>query len=338
MENYLSLMIEDYVEIENIEEILYKLDFVKKYEVGTRYYWFKEYESLLGCDIEIQRDIEVCVNDEPEEYKIFKTVCRTQTFPGCSFADLEMQNKVLKLIQANFGGMLFDIEDYQTDFIKNDLPKFTKTEIACGLEYLNFVVNLKRVGRLIEEVDEVLIDVLAGNTKKPFDLILDENLLRNNVLIPFCVSVLENFLKTFLKKYLETNKEARDRIYNQKETLPYSEIKKLMSGEKSIVDIEINKFSFQRLHSVNSAYISYLDINLKKTVLSKKFLYDGEEISILDVLNELITQRHQLIHEAKLAANLNKKEVEKYLYFLQNFGELFINEIMKKHNLKLIGL
>ncbi|MEI4800387.1 HEPN domain-containing protein [Bacillus sp. FJAT-51639] len=334
MDNYLSLMIEEYVEIEDIEEILYKLEFVKRYEAS--YYWFKQHESILGCEIEIQRDIEICVNDEPWEHKNFKTVCRTETFSGCSFADLEMQNKVLKLIQDKFGGTLFDIEEYQTDFIKNDLPKFTKTEIACGLEYSKFVINVNRVRKLIEEVDEIAINILARNKSEPFDLLLDDNLLRNNVLIPFCVSVLENFLKTFLKKYLETNKEARDRIYNQKETLPYSEIKKLMSGEKSIVDMEINKFSFQRLQSVNSAYISYLDINLKKTVLNKRFPYNGEEIVISDVLNELITQRHQLIHEAELVVNLNREEMEKYLYFLKGFGESFIDEIMKKHNIKLI--
>ncbi|WP_179861780.1 hypothetical protein [Bacillus cereus] len=64
-------------------------------------------------------------------------------------------------------------------------------------------------------------------------------------------------------------------------------------------------------------------------------IYEGEESTIIDVLNELISTRHEIIHEANIKTELDKRKMEKFHYFLDVFGSLFIKKFMEKYKLRL---
>ncbi|PFU30592.1 hypothetical protein COK69_23675 [Bacillus cereus] len=326
----LSLLVDKYIDKEDIEPILYNLGF-KKNEIYDDYIWFNaDYVSTKGCWFTICYDFEVLISDGPEINKVFKTVLITKTDAGRSYEDFEIQIEALRRIQGKFGGEVFDLVHLEYGFIENDLPKLSRTEIACGLAYSHFNNNLRKAGILIEEVD------IEGYKKrrKMGIYITEKGMLRNNTLLPFFISVLETFLKSFFVGYLETNIEAVNKIFNKKEKLAYSTVKDLLSGKKTIIDIELEEYSFQNFKSANRGYKQYLNFDLYD-VLSKKIKYNENEETIASVLQEMIEIRHEIIHEARLEYDLDKIKMDKYYYFLERFGEIFIDDFMKKHKLRL---
>ncbi|WP_445490461.1 hypothetical protein [Niallia sp. 03133] len=326
----LCLLVDESIDKDDIEQIIFNLGF-KKHEVYGDYYWFNaDYVSTRGCWFDFRYDDEVFLDDEPEVNKVFKTVLNSKTYAGRSYGDIEMQMEVLRKIQEKYGGEIFDPDEREYGFFENDWPNLSRTEIACGLAYLHFKENLHKAKLLIEEVD---LKEIKGEVASGFP-ITNKQLLRNNTLLPFFVSVLETFLKLFFMRYLETNDEAVDKIFSKKDKLPYSTVKEILSGEKSIIDIELEEYSFQNFKSANRGYTKYLNFDLYE-VLSKRIQYHENEETIASVLSEMINMRHEIIHEAKLEYDLDKPKMDKYYYFIENFGEIFIAEFMKKHKLRL---
>ncbi|PFO03748.1 hypothetical protein COJ85_13985 [Bacillus sp. AFS076308] len=327
----LKLLVDKYIDKEDIEQIIFNLGF-KKNEIRGNYLWHNsDYVSTRGCWFDFQFDVEVFISAEPELHKVYKTVLSTKTYSGRSFSDIEMQMEVLRKIQEKYGGDVFDPDELEFGFFENDLPNLSRTEIGCGLAYMHFTHNLYKAKLLIEDVD---LEEIKGKLALGFP-ILNIELLRNNTLLPFFVSVLETFLKLFFMRYLETNDEAVNKIFSKKDKLPYSTVKDLISGEKTIIDIEMEEYSFQNFNSANRGYKNYLNFDLFK-VLSNKIIYNENEETIASVLQEMINRRHEIIHEAKLEYHLDKSTMDKYYYFLEKFGEIFITEFMKKHKLRLL--
>lgn len=328
----LSLLVDAYIDKNEIEDILFSMGFEKSEIYDKAYIWFDtNFVSTRGCWFNVGYDVEVLISVEPEESKIFKTVLNTKTNSGRSYGDIEMQMEVLRRIRDNFGGDIFDPDNLEYGYFEHDLPNLSRTEIACGLAYSHFQENLYKAKILIEEVD-------INDVKEKLELgfpITNQQLLRNNILLPFFVSVLETFLKLFLMRYLETNDIAANKIFNKKEKLPYSLVKDLLSGEKTIIDIELEEYSFQNFNSANRGYRNYLDFDLFE-VLSQRVKYNENEETIASVIQEMINMRHEIIHEAKLEYHLDKVTMDKYYYFLEKFGEIFITDFMKKHQLRLL--
>lgn len=325
----LNLFWDKYIEKEDMERVIFDLGFKKTNDEENTYYWVdEEFLSTRGCWFSFHYD-GVYYTDKDIEVKTF---CGTLTHAGRSYYDLEMQIETIKRLYEEFGGTIYDPQEGEYKVFENFLPKLSSTEIACGTAYLGFLYNLGMVKMLIEEVD---IEKIKQQKKKGI-FHPSVNLMRNNTLVPFCLSVLEDFLRMFLERYLITNEEAANMIFNQKGELKYSVVRELLKGEKTMVDIELAKYSFQNFDSMKPAYSKYVGIDLHKDVLREKILYDNKETTIISVLTELIEKRHRIIHEAALEDDLGKDKMEKYYFFLQAFGETFIKAIMRKRKLKLL--
>lgn len=326
----LYLLIKTYIDKRDIERILYEFNFKRDADVENTYFWFNDdYLSTRGCWFGIDYDVDVCIG-ENEEIQV-STLCSTNTKAGRSYHDVEMQIEVLRRIQNEFGGDIYNPDEGEWGFFENDLPNLSRTEIACGLAYLHYQQNLYKVEMLIEDFDEKEIE----KWDKLGIPIFDKSLLRNNILVPFCVSVLETFLKMFFQRYLQTNEEAVNKIFKKKDKLPYNVVRELLSGEKTIIDLELEEYSFQNFNSTNRAFKHYLNFDLF-SVLRQTEKFENKEISIISVLTELIEIRHKIIHEAVLDYRLSKKQMEKYHHFLDLFGEQFIKSFMEKHKLRLL--
>ncbi|MCY8802651.1 hypothetical protein MOF25_06595 [Bacillus atrophaeus] len=325
----LHFLSDKYIKKEDIERDLYELGFEDIEGEENSYHWFSDkFLSTRGCHFSLKYDIKI-ENLDTNESITYPTICTTITYAGRSHDDFQMQFDVLQMLKHKYGGIITDFEDdEEIDGLDNGIPKLSSTEIACGSTYSGFINSMYIVQSLIEDCSE-------NKTPYPF---YSKPLLRNNTLIPFCVTVLENFLKTFLERYLQTNDIAKQKIFKKRkgDTLPYYEVEKLLNGEKTIIDLELERYSFQNFKSTNIAYKKFLDFDLYD-VLGQKIIYqDDESISLNQVLTELIEMRHKIIHEAKLNDSLSKKVMEKYHFFLKKFGELFIEQIMKKHKLRLL--
>lgn len=334
----LELWIDDYIDEEEIKALVYELGFEESEGINV-YSWYKRenFESLKGCGFTFGYDIEKGENKFvdflgfSENIQNVKTLCRSQTFAGRSYEDLEMQNEVIRRLQDKFGGNIYASTNGKSEFIRNYITKLTPTEKGGGVAYEKFQNNIVRAMELIKDVDE---DIISNE----FLAERDENLLSNNILLPFIVTVFETFLKTFFKNFLITDKnafsKASENIMDNRESLNPWILKELMDNKITIIDVVVRGYSFQNIRSIKAAYNEYLDFNIDD-ILNKRISYKGKFISIRKVLAEVIDSRHKIIHEADMDKTLVREKLDKYAYFLVAFGEEFINKFSETKKLRL---
>lgn len=323
-----QLLIDKHIPKSEIEAIIYSLGF-KKRDDKDGYYWLGDkYKSIRGCWFFWGFGYEDYIFVDGEEKK-YKTICTTTTFAGRTYSDYQKQVDTIKLLEDSFGGKVYT--DGESGYAPNTIPNFDETEIACGLAYSNFKTNLTMTKQLIEDVD---IEKVKRDIDRGIPL-TDESALRNNTLIPFLVAIMETFFKTFIYRYIETKAEAQNLIFKKKDKIPYSVVKKLLSNEITISDIEIEEYSFQNLKSANNAFNKFLGLDLFKDFLSIKLTYEGEERELVSILSELIEKRHKIIHEAKLTQMLNKEKVEGYHLALKILGENFVKVLEEKRRMRI---
>ncbi|WP_197226298.1 HEPN domain-containing protein [Priestia megaterium] len=334
----LELWIDDYIEEEEIKALIYDLGFEDS-EGENVYLWYKRenFESLQGCGFAFGYDIEKGENKFVdflgigENMQYVKTLCRSQTFAGRSYEDLEMQNEVIRKLQDKFGGNIYASTNGKSEFIRNYITKLTPTEKGCGVAYQKFQNNIGKAMDLIQDVDE---DIISNS----FLAERDRSLLSNNILIPFMVTVLETFLKTFFKTFLMTNKNASEKaarnVMNKTVSLKPSVLKDLRDGKLTNIDVITREYSFQNIPNINAAYNEYLSCNIYE-ILNKRIDYKGKFVSIKEVLYELIRSRHKIIHEADMDKTLVREKLDKYIFFLVVFGEEFIKMFKKNKGLRL---
>jgi len=323
----LEILIGEHIDRRDIEDIISSLGFNKKEQYENEYLWYNDdFVSTRGCWFSFGYD--VVVSYEKED-RVVKTVCSTSTNAGRSYDDFQIQIDTIKKIEEAFGGIIYT--DGELGYFENNLPKLTRTEIACGYAYLTFERNLAMAEQLIEEIDSRVLKYKELGIPPIFE----KNFLRNNTLVPFLVSIMESFLKTFLHNYIRTNQDAENLIFKKKDKLPYSIVRELLDKEKTIIEIEMDNYSFQNFNSANKAYIHFIQIDLFKEILSTKVVVDGQERSMVTILSELLEKRHRLIHEAELDYSLNKSQMEKYFNCLVLLKDTFKEVFKEKRKMRI---
>lgn len=322
----LELLIDTYIDKRDIEDIIFSLGYSKS---DNSYLWHNDiYVSIRGCWFSFSYDVEISYEKED---RIVKTVCSTTTHAGRSYDDFQIQLDTIKKLEKAFGGIVYN--DGEEGYFENDIPKLTRTEIACGYAYITFERNLASVEGLIEEVD---LEKIKFYEDSGIPLIFEKNYIRNNILLPFFVSIMENLLKTITYRYIETNEEAQNLIYKKKDSkLPYNIVRELLNGEKTIIDIEIEEYSFQNFNSANKAFERYLDINLFEDILSNQVSIEGKQTKLVSVLSEMINYRHKLIHEAYLNNTLSKDKMNVYYSSLKQLGNFLVQCLKEKKNIRI---
>ncbi|WP_251553991.1 hypothetical protein [Neobacillus muris] len=322
-----TIMLDYYIDKKEIEEIIYSLGFQRTEYENTFFWYDKSFISTRGCWFSYTFDEDVQINGTT---KNCKTICCTNTKSGRSYDDFQKQLDTIKEIEKRYGGVVYS--DDELGYFENDLPRLSRTEIACGFVYVTYQTNLIMVKELIEDVD---LDKIKGLRELGVPPFFQKNFLRNNVLLPFFVSILENFLKSFLYGYIQTNEEAQNKIYKKKANISYSVVKEIIDGQKNIIDIEIAEYSFQNFNSANRAYKEYANIDLFKDILIGELSLKGEERKLISVLQEMIDSRHKLIHEANLNYELDKKMMELYYQALELLGSNIVRFLKEKRNVSI---
>ncbi|WP_399631689.1 HEPN domain-containing protein [Sporosarcina sp. SG10008] len=323
----IQILIDKHLDKRDIEEIIYSVGF-KKERNDNRYYWFNgDFISIRGCWFSFAYDVESFYGDDS---KIIRTVCSTTTNAGRSYGDFQMQIDIIKKFEEAFGGIVYS--DGEIGYYENDFPNLSRTEIACGYAYITFERNLAMAEQLMEEVDSAkLLEYQKLGILPTFE----KSLLRNNTLVPFLVSIMESFLRMFLQNYISSNEEAENLIFKRKEKLSYAVVKELLNNEKNIIEVEMENYSFQSFNSANKAYTHFIGIDLFKDIFSHKMMIDGQELSMISILSELLEKRHKLIHEAELDFSLDKQQMEKYYDCLVLLGETFKRVFKEKKNIRI---
>jgi len=293
---------------------------------GRSYVWFhrENYESTRGCWLFITKP-------EETDPKGTKLVFHAYSNAGRSHEDYEAQNGVIKALRKSFGGSIYNPQEGNQSYLVNDIPKLSPSEKACGFTYIDFQHNLNRASMAVSDISE--------NTKKMMELgewyaSLDVGLLRNNTLLPFVVASLESFLKEFFTEYLETHPDVLEKVYEKKSKIEYSELKKLLSGEKSLAQHEADNYTFQNLYSANNAYKNYIDVDIFKILDQRKKV--GKKVKVVrNVIVEMLELRHRIIHAAHIEITLDKDKMSTYIAYTRKAGELLVNTFLSEKQFRI---
>lgn len=333
----LCLYIERHLERNEIEEVLNELNFNKIGNEGQFYKWYDSKYSIFGCSFTFRHNQKVSIIDNHQETeKFYKTVCEAITHKPNAPRDRKVQNEVLKSLQKKYGGLVYQPEYEKSGFFGEN-TNLSLTEEECTMAYLHFKENLDRGKTLIANVDEKSL-----SNQYEYISTHDRSLLINNILLPFFVSSLETFIKSFFMRYLNTNqdsicKKGWHKNKYKKDHVGTENIEGILNGKKNIPGVLSGRIKWQDLGKVAHAYKLWLGFDLKTEVLEKEFKFEDNAYKIGAVLGNLIKTRHYLIHEAKLDLTLGKENVEKIWFALQCYGDFFIQGFMNKYNLRIDG-
>lgn len=316
--------------ISEIEEVIIPLGFkIEKEFSGEEhhlYLWFEEKDlvSLRGCWLSWYNEE---IGEAPQGTL---TVFVAKTYAGRSSEDLDMQNKVVRELKKRFGGSVYDVETGRYSYLRNDIPKLGYPEKRCGLVYNRMKENIGRIKLVGREIPAEVKPIL-----KEFDILsFNENVIINNLLVPFLVASLEDFLRSFFISYIESQSDVLGLIYEQKGKLEYATVRDLLGGKVTLAECEANNYSFQNLNSANSAFRQYVRVDLYN-IWNRQKKYGGRIYMVLEVLQELLILRHRIIHEAYIKSDMSKNDVAKYTKFVEYAGELLVHHLEKNMNFRI---
>jgi len=310
----------------SIEQIIYPLGFkpVDESSGKLNYYWFKEenYESVRGVHLDILK----AEQKDREIPRGTRTIFMATTYAGRCYEDIEMQNNVIRKLRSVFGGSVYNDDDGRYAYVTNYAPRLSPAEKRCGFVYSRFNNNIIKAKMAASDLDPHYF------ARKQFDedlASLDRGLVTNNLVAVFLVSIFETFLKDLFISYIETHPNLQEKIFDRTSKLDFQTLKVLLAREKSIVEVEADYYNFQNIPSANAAYSAFLQINLFQLWRRKKKI-GGKFYRIIELIEELIELRHNIIHKAYLKPEFDKAEVNKYLKAVESSSELITDALEKK--------
>lgn len=313
-----------------IEKVIFPLGWEKQEyfpcSKARSYLWFhrENYESTRGCWLFLNKPDE----DDPKGTKL---VFHAYSNAGRSYEDFEAQNNVIKALKKAYGGSIYNPQEGSQSYLFNDLPKLSSAEKACGFTYVDFQYNLNRASMAVSDISKHAIKMMGlGDWYGS----LDAGVIRNNTLLPFLIASIESFLKEFFIAYLETHPNVQEKIYEKKSKLEYSELKQLLSGEKTLAELEADNYTFQNLYSANNAYENYIDVDIFK-VLNKRKRVKNKSRIVRDVIVEILDLRHKIIHAAYIDIGLDRNRMETYIAYARKAGELFVSSFLAEKRFRI---
>lgn len=316
--------------LEKVETVIFPLGWRKQeYFTGYKepsYLWFHQenYESTRGCWLFVNKPD----SGDPKGTRI---VFHAYSNAGRSYEDLEAQNQVIRSLRKVFGGSLYNPQEGNSSYLYNDLPRLRPSEKACGFVYINYQQNLGRASLIVADVSE------KAKKMKQLDewtITWDKGILKNNTTLPFLVSCLESFLREFFVAYVETHPDIKERIYEKTAKIEYRQLRDLLSGKKTLAELEAENYTFQNLYSAHAAYKAYIGVDIFD-ILNKRRRVGKTSRIVRDVIQEILELRHKIVHTAFLDIDLNKERMDTYIGYLRKAGQLFVNKFLAEKNFRI---
>ena len=263
------------------------------------YFWFDEndYKSWSGVEISIYK----------KEGVVF---VETRTPIGRSFFDLEQQNKTIRLLRKYFGGS-FETDEGKGRYLHPHSSPPTPPASGCHLAFQRFGSNL-----ITGHLYFMNRNFKSPKMKPSGNYILEKMdpwLISNNLLLPFLVSIFEDYWKSTYISLL--------RYSMKKETLFKSgriSRDRLAAVSENHISIEhafAETLSFQRIVVVCSHFKS-LDPDLDFAVVLRK-PYRRRNISLFDSLDQMTDLRHQVIHRAEINHHVTEDYIKRLFHNLE---------------------
>ncbi|MDZ7650702.1 MAG: hypothetical protein U5K54_28165 [Cytophagales bacterium] len=241
-----------------------------------------------------------------------------------SFYDLEHQNKTISHLKKYFGGS-FRTEEGKSRYLQPKLGPPEPSAAGCARAFSSFGSNLIRVRQYFDN------RAFKREQKTSKHLFLDRynpRLFSNNLILPFIISVMEDFWKSTyvaLLKYSE-NKEA----ILKTSRITADNLVLISQGDSSVEQAFADSMSFARISAVCNHYKS-LDKQLDFASVLKK-PYRRRKKNLFDTLEEVTEIRNTIIHEASSPIILDDDYIKDVINVLHDSIERCYKHLTKQRN------
>ena len=233
-------------------------------------------------------------------------VVGTRTRVGRSTYDFQFQNRTVAEFKRRFGGKAS--KDGPNGEGYNPGPAVTPAASGCYLSMRRFDWHFSRLQRYLMARELPKSPEGADFSEKTWPVMLELNpeVFSNNVLVPYLVSMLEEYFRSSyiaLLRYSEKKQAILKGVRLSGEQL-VSISNKTLSVEEAVAET----LPFQRLSAV-ARHFKELDPKLDLIGALKK-PYRGRKKSLFESLDALTTQRHALVHGMEIDITLRGKRLD----------------------------
>jgi len=272
-------------------------------EVGRLrcFHWFDEtdYRSWSG--------VELSIHESQGTVQV-----ETRTPIGRSYYDLTHQNDTIRLVRRHFGGS-FVTDEGKGRYLRPLGGPPSPAASGCHLAFQRFGANL-----ITCHVYHREREFRAPKRKRSTGVyVMDSTnpwLISNNLLLPYLVSVAEDYWKsTFIALLRYSNK--KEVILRSSGRLTAEHLAAVSDGRRSVEEALVETLAFQRV-SAACRHFSALDPKLDFGGVLRK-PYRRRKQSLFDSLEQMTEIRHEVIHRARLSELVTDDFVAGLLHNLQ---------------------
>lgn len=304
-----------------------------KNHLHYRWYDSNHFKSMDGVEASIILRKEITETNSNEE----EWLLHTRTRSSASREDKEKQNEVIKNAKKLFGGY-FDNDGYG----KNKYTNLDDYEIKSPLEkglflmYENIHEKIGKIHLFVNQSDNIenSYDDIPDSSLKELIQSQNPNRIVYNSLLPFLVSLIEYLLGNSFTLLLKYDEIAYSKLNDDNFKIPIDQVIKISNGELDITEIISETINFQNLYIANKAYTKYFNIDLLKIISIDKVV-KRKKIFLKNEIENIISLRHQMIHEFAFDYSYNKTNFLFHLGIIETFVSVFIDHLENNKKLKI---
>jgi hypothetical protein len=303
---------------------------------SLHYQWFglDDYRSFDGIEATIYKPSDDSRGLGPCEWAL-----HTRTRASGSPTDKNYQNETIRLARKAFGGSFYN--DWQG---KNRYSPFWEDprDAASRGIYLTYASASDYISAIIFSIsltnDNFISNEEMANRDEFYEFVNKRHPMRimYNALIPFCVSILENFFGNCFKILLRYDANAERQLSQSNKKIEIEDAIALRDGNLSVETLVSRWYSFQNISSIHKAYSEWLDIDFRKIIRTKRKF--GKKIDLMEnVITNIIDFRHGVIHRMEIDTSLHREKaievfeavkiiIEEFVFFLESRRGKLIRE------------
>lgn len=301
----------------------------KTLESKIQLFWFKRIQKNEFYFYEEKDFLSLWFIHLTINYEENRTIISTHSSWLRYFYDIEQQNNIIRQLKKIYGWYLYNDWEKWVYIKWWEHTKLNVLERSCGLAYHKYYWLLMRALGISQNLKETANEDLWYITK----MMPENNISLLN--IPFLVSWLEDFLKTFFIRYVNYSKSySKNKEIKIDRKLSLDELEKVYNNEITIWDLISEKYNFQNLNSVISAYREYCDLDFNNVLNKKRKIKSWKFYNLYNELKHVIYIRHKIIHEAEYIF-ISKAKILDYIYIFFLIWEEIVNYYEKKYNYRL---
>jgi hypothetical protein len=267
------------------------------------YHWFDDadYRSWSGVELSIVKT------------KNGKLSASTRTTVGRSYFDLEKQNQTISALRKRFGGSFSTNAGVNRWMMPRSGPPAPAAS-GCHLAFSRLGQNLRKA---VTYSQARTFPNHKPHTPDNFfsQVGFHPENLSGNMLVAFCVSIVEEYLKSCFVALLKYSPQKERFLKGVR--LRGDQLARISEGQESVESAVAETLSFQRI-SITCKNFEGIDTALDLAAQLRKPLKERpDHPSPFDMLEGLAEKRNRFVHQALLDLDLNDGSVKQMLHDLE---------------------